>query len=124
MSTGSLPPTQPGQPAQPGQSGPASGTQASPRHPSPTASTRTSTTYVAVTVGVIVLILLIIFIVQNLEDANFHYLGAHFELPVGVLMLISGVAGGLIVLLVSLARVWQLRVRSRRAQHHHPDHQP
>lgn len=66
------------------------------------------------------MILVLIFIIQNLNDASVHYLGLSFRLPVGLLILIGVVAGGVIVLLVSLARVTQLRVRARRsASSHH-----
>lgn len=129
VNSASRPPTQPGgDPTRPPGAvqdqtgGPATGSQPPQRHGEPTARTRTSSAYAAVTVGIIVLVLLIIFIVQNLEDASFHYLGAHFQLPVGLLMLISGVAGGLIVLLVSLARVFQLRRRARRARQEKLEH--
>ncbi|MDQ6783201.1 MAG: LapA family protein [Actinomycetota bacterium] len=72
-------------------------------------------------VGLLVLILVLVFIIQNLNDAGVHYLGLSFRLPVGLLILIGAVAGGLIVMLVSLVRVIQLRVRARRAgpvRHH------
>jgi uncharacterized integral membrane protein len=111
-------PAQPGTAPPPGTGGGA-GVVPTVRQPAeePTARTRTSSTYVAVGLGIAVLVFLLIFILQNLENATVHYLGARFSAPVGVLMLIAAVAGGIIVLAVSLARVLQLRVRARRARH-------
>ena len=76
--------------------------------------TRTSATYSGVAVGLLVLVLVIIFIAQNLHDSRVHYLGLNFQLPIGLLILASAVAGGIIVLLVSAARVAQLRLMARR----------
>ena len=78
--------------------------------------TRTSATYSGVAVGLVVLLLVIIFIAQNLNDAKVHFLGLAFLLPLGLLILASAVAGGLIVLLVSAARLAQLRLMARRHQ--------
>ncbi len=83
----------------------------------PPVRTRSSTAYVGVGVGLAVLVLVLVFIIQNLNDASVHYLGLHFRLPIGLLILAGAVAGGVIVLLVSLARVTQLRVRARRSGH-------
>ncbi|MCU4184275.1 lipopolysaccharide assembly protein LapA domain-containing protein [Acidiferrimicrobium sp. IK] len=78
--------------------------------------TRTSAAYVGVSVGLVVLVLVIIFIAQNLRDATVHFLGASFKMPIGLLVLASAVAGGIIVLLVSAARVAQLRLMAHRHQ--------
>ncbi len=83
--------------------------------------TRASTAYVGVGGGLVVLVLILIFIIQNLDTASLHYLGLQFTLPIGLLMLIALVLGGLIVLFVSLARVTQLRLRARRSP---PDRKP
>lgn len=71
-------------------------------------------TYAAVAVGLLVLILILIFVIQNLNDASVHFLTLHFQLPIGLIILAAAVAGGIIVLLVSLARVVQLRLVTRR----------
>lgn len=81
--------------------------------------TRASTAYVGVGGGLVVLVLILIFIIQNLDNASLHYLGLQFTLPIGLLMLIALVVGGLIVLFVSLARVTQLRIRARRSPQGH-----
>lgn len=83
--------------------------------------TRTSTAYVGTVGGLVVLVGVIIFIVQNLHEDTIHFLGAHFRLPEGILILASAVAGGVIVLLVSLARVAQLRMMARRHRAAHQE---
>ncbi len=52
-----------------------------------------------------VLVLVLVFITQNLNDASVHFFTLHFRAPIGILILAAALAGGLIVLLVSLARV-------------------
>lgn len=75
---------------------------------------RGSFPYVSVGIGLIVLVLVIIFFVQNLHETEFHFIGMHFKLPVGVLVLASAVAGALIVHLIGLALVARNRLRARR----------
>lgn len=81
--------------------------------------TRTGTAYVASIVGIIVTALVIVFIVQNLHDAKVHFVTLTFSLPVGVIILGAAVAGALIVVLVSLARILQLRMAARRHRRAH-----
>jgi len=83
--------------------------------------TRTSATYAGVATGLVVLVVVIVFIAQNLDDATVHFVTANFRMPVGLLILAAAVAGGLVILLVSLARVAQLRLMARR---HRRAHQP
>jgi putative membrane protein len=83
--------------------------------------TRTSTTYLAVGVSLVLLVLVIIFVAQNEKQANVHFLSFHFKLALGLIILASVVAGGLVVLLISLARVLQLRLMARRHRKAH-DH--
>lgn len=110
-----------------GEPEPDAGTRGAPPPPrpgpyaAPLARTRSSAAYVGVGVGLVVLVLVLVFIIQNLNNASVHYLGLHFTLPLGLIILAGAVAGGAIVLLVSLARVAQLRVRARRSGHAHHD---
>jgi len=67
----------------------------------------------------VILVLVLDFIIQNLNDASVHFFTAHFRLPVGLLILIAAVAGGLIVWLVGVARVAQLRLMARRHRKAH-----
>lgn len=92
--------------------------------PDPAASfelqrTRTGTAYVASIVAIVVAILVIVFIVQNLHEATVHFLAWTIRLPQGVTILASAVAGALTVLLISLARILQLRMTARRHRRHH-----
>lgn len=81
--------------------------------------TRTGTVYVASIVGIVVTALVIVFIVQNLHEAKVHFVNLTFSLPVGVIILGGAVAGALIVVLVSLARIIQLRMAARRHRRAH-----
>lgn len=76
--------------------------------------TRTSAAYSGIAVGLLVLVLVIVFITQNLNDASVHFITLHFRLPIGLLVLAAAVAGGILVMLVSAARVAQLRLMARR----------
>lgn len=66
--------------------------------------------------GLLVLIVIIIFFAQNLHETSVHFITLKFRLPTGVVVLASAVAGGLVVLFVSLARVVQLRRANRRSR--------
>jgi putative membrane protein len=83
------------------------------------ARTRTSTTYLAVGFSLVLLVLVIIFVAQNEKQANVHFLSFHFKLALGLIILASVVAGGLVVLFISLARVLQLRLMARRHRKAH-----
>jgi uncharacterized integral membrane protein len=76
--------------------------------------TRTSSTWVAVAVAVIFLILLIIFIAQNDHKVPIHFLGANGNVSEALALIAAAVAGAVLVLAVSAARIVQLRVVGRR----------
>lgn len=71
--------------------------------------TRAAAVWTALTVGMLILILLLIFIAQNTTSARFTFLGAHWNLPLGVAILLAAVCGGLITVLAGTARIYQLR---------------
>lgn len=81
--------------------------------------TRTSAAYFAVGLSLLILVLVIIFIAQNGHQDSVHFLSFHFQLALGLLVLAAAVAGGLVVLMVSLARVVQLRLMARRHRKAH-----
>ncbi len=81
--------------------------QPSDRHP-----TRISATWVGVVVGLLVLILLLVFILQNLSQVRVHYLWFSPKLPLGVAMLLSAVAGGVVVGIAGGLRLFQVHRRS------------
>lgn len=91
---------------------------AAPTAPAPPPATakrsRSSAAYAGTGVGLIVAILVIVFIVQNQRAATVTFLVFNFRLAEGITILASAVAGGLVVLLVSLARVTQMRRAARR----------
>jgi uncharacterized integral membrane protein len=65
--------------------------------------------------GAVVLLLLLIFILENTQRVKVSYLGADGHLPLGVALLLAAAGGALIVGLVGIARIVQLRARTRRA---------
>jgi uncharacterized integral membrane protein len=71
------------------------------------------TVFSALWVGLIgaalVLILLLIFIVQNSADVTVHYLGLHGRVPIAVALLLSAIAGLLLIAIPGTARIVQLR---------------
>lgn len=87
--------------------------------PEETRPGRTAAAWIALIAGAIVLILLLIFVLQNNVPTQFHYLGMDFTLPLGVAMLLSAIAGALIMALVGSMRMiqmaWTIR-RLRKAQ--------
>jgi putative membrane protein len=76
--------------------------------------TRTGGLWVAVTAAAVVLLLLLIFILQNGRQVQVSFFGADGHLPLGVAMLLSAVAGALLVALLGTARIVQLRMVARR----------
>jgi uncharacterized integral membrane protein len=76
--------------------------------------TRTSAVWVAIGVATLFLILLIIFIAQNNRSVPIHYLGASGHVSLAVALLIAAVAGAVVVLLASAARILQLRLTAHR----------
>jgi uncharacterized integral membrane protein len=76
--------------------------------------TRLSAAWWALVVGLLILVVLLIFVAQNTESVGVHFLGLHWSLPVGVGYLLSGVAGGIITVLIGAERMIQLRRAARR----------
>jgi len=92
--------------------GPAGGSRALAQHR--IERTRTGGLWVAVAAAALVLLFLLIFILQNGQQVQVSFLGATGHLPVGVAMLLSAVAGALLVVLIGTARIVQLRLIARR----------
>jgi len=87
---------------------------AAPRGASGIPRTRAGAAWVAAGVGIVLLVGVLVFILENLEDASVHFLGAAVRLPVGVALLFSALAGALAVLLLGISRIVQLRLLARR----------
>ncbi|HKN93714.1 MAG TPA: lipopolysaccharide assembly protein LapA domain-containing protein [Thermoleophilaceae bacterium] len=78
--------------------------------------TRTSGAWTGAIAGTVVALLLLIFILENTQSVKVSFLGAHGHISLGVALLLSAVAGALIVGLIGAARMAQLRLRARRAE--------
>lgn len=74
------------------------------------------TVWAALIVGVVVLILLLVFIIQNNVTTQFEFLAWTFSLPLGVAMLLSAIAGALIMALVGSVRMFTLSHRLRKLE--------
>ncbi len=79
------------------------------QHPSDVKFTRAAALWSSLILGFLILIVLLIFITQNTASASFTFLSWHWNLPLGVAILLAAVCGGLITALVSAARMFQLR---------------
>jgi uncharacterized integral membrane protein len=75
--------------------------------------TRVSGTWIAVIVAIVVLAFLLVFILQNLDTATVHFLGAQGSMPLAVAMLFAVIAGAALVALIGGARILQLRKQAR-----------
>jgi uncharacterized integral membrane protein len=71
--------------------------------------TRAAALWSSLILGFLILIVLLVFITQNTASTPFTFLGWHWDLPLGVAILLAAVCGGLITALVSAARMFQLR---------------
>ena len=71
--------------------------------------TRAGALWSSLILGFLILIVLLIFITQNTASTPFTFLNWHWNLPLGVAILLAAVCGGLITALVSAARMFQLR---------------
>lgn len=71
--------------------------------------TRAAALWTSLIFGFLILIVLLIFITQNTESTSFTFITWHWNLPLGVAILLAAVGGGLITALVSAARMFQLR---------------
>jgi uncharacterized integral membrane protein len=70
--------------------------------------------WVTLVVAAFVLLVLLIFILQNGQQAQVSFLGAHGSLPMGVALLLAAVFGVLLVALPGTVRILQLRAVGRR----------
>ncbi|MEU4315022.1 lipopolysaccharide assembly protein LapA domain-containing protein [Nocardia sp. NPDC024068] len=70
---------------------------------------RVGITWIALIVAALLGIVLLIFIIQNSESADVEMLFWSFSLPLGVTILLSVIAGALVMALVGGVRIIQLR---------------
>lgn len=78
--------------------------------------TRTSRAWTGAVAGAVIALLLLIFILENTQSVKVSFLGATGHISLGVALLLSAVAGALIVGLIGAARMAQLRLQARRAE--------
>ncbi|MFB7719806.1 lipopolysaccharide assembly LapA domain-containing protein [Nocardia sp. NPDC056100] len=77
--------------------------------------TRAGSVWVGLTAGGVFLVVLLIFVVQNTESFRFGFLGWHFDMPVGVAILVAACAGLLVMAVAGGVRILQLRQAFTRA---------
>ena len=75
--------------------------------------TRIGGAWVGLILGAVVLVFLLIFILQNLDPARVQFLGLQAELPLGIWMLFSAIAGVLLLAIPGLGRMIQWRRAAR-----------
>lgn len=83
--------------------------QAEPHGTQPAPKSRMAVVWAALIVGAILLILLLVFVIQNNVSTEFEYFTWHFNLPLGVAMLLAAIAGALIMALAGSVRMIQMR---------------
>ncbi len=72
-------------------------------------TTRVSAWWVGLIIAAVLLVLLLIFIAQNSRNVTVHYLGLHGQVSLAIALLLSAVAGVLLVAIPGTARILQLR---------------
>ncbi|WP_084484672.1 LapA family protein [Nocardia anaemiae] len=78
------------------------------------AKSRTGDTWVALVAAALIGMVVLIFILQNLEQQRVDLFFWDFSLPVGILVLLSVIAGALVMALVGGVRIIQLRRAAKR----------
>jgi uncharacterized integral membrane protein len=81
----------------------------------PPARTRTGSAWTSLIAGAVVLVLLLVFILENTQRVKVNFLGANGHLALGIALLLSAAAGALLVGIVGVARITQVKRRTRRA---------
>lgn len=76
--------------------------------------TRLSGTWTGVAIALVLLILLLVFILLNLQRVEVNFFGAHLQLPLAIVLLLSVVLGSVLVFAIGAARILQVRFRARR----------
>lgn len=71
--------------------------------------TRAGYAWIGLVIAAILGIILLIFILQNLDQAQVSMFGWNWNLPIGVLVLLSVISGALVTALVGGYRILQLR---------------
>lgn len=75
---------------------------------------RAASTWTGLVIGVLVLILLLVFILQNLDPVTMEMFVWEFTLPLGVSLLLSAIAGALVMALAGGVRILQIKRAAKR----------
>jgi lipopolysaccharide assembly protein A len=86
--------------------------------------TRMGLAWAAAALSAVVLLLLLIFILENGQQVDIAYFGAHGHLPLGVALLLAAVLGILLVVIPGAGRIIQLRRTARRHRRAHASTAP
>ncbi|NNH72736.1 DUF1049 domain-containing protein [Nocardia uniformis] len=81
----------------------------------PALKTRTGYTWLGLITAALLGILVLVFILQNLEAAHVEFFAWRFQMPIGVLVLLSVIIGALVMTLVGGWRIFQLRRAVKKA---------
>lgn len=79
--------------------------------------TRTGYTWLGLITAALLGIVVLVFILQNLENARVELFAWTFQMPIGVMVLLSVIIGALVVALVGGWRIFQLRRAVKKAAH-------
>ncbi|MBN9621273.1 MAG: DUF1049 domain-containing protein [Actinobacteria bacterium] len=77
-------------------------------------TTRVSAWWVGIVIAAVLLVVLLIFIAQNSATVTIHFVGAHGRVSLAIALLLSAVAGVLLIAIPGGARIIQLRRALRR----------
>ena len=89
-------------------------TQPVPAGPTSAKRSRTGGLWVALILSALVLLFLLVFILQNGAPVEISFFALHGTLPVGVALLLSAIAGMLLVAIPGSLRIMQLRRAAKR----------
>ncbi|MTE12911.1 LapA family protein [Nocardia aurantiaca] len=78
--------------------------------------TRAGYAWVGLVIAAVLGILVLVFILQNLEQVSMNVLAWEWNLPKGILVLLSVIAGALFTALVGSTRIVQLRRAAKKTQ--------
>ncbi|MCE5288972.1 MAG: lipopolysaccharide assembly protein LapA domain-containing protein [Nocardiaceae bacterium] len=77
-------------------------------------TTRVSYAWLGLVLGAFLTIVMMVFILQNLDSAKVSFLAWEYEIPTGIAMLLSAVAGALITAAVGGVRILQVKRQARK----------
>jgi uncharacterized integral membrane protein len=77
--------------------------------------TKSGAVWIGLIGAAVILIALLVFILQNLNDVSVHFLGFHGRVPLGIALLLSALAGLLLVSIPGTVRILQLRRALRKS---------